>query len=121
MSSTRWNKIVREETAELLSRLYSLENKGKGTRISIQKYLNKREETYGIVENIIRKNEKYEVFFRTITVKTGYKNVDGYYRQSGSGPEIWTTRELRTEYLWDETSDTIYSIKNPRILKLEIC
>lgn len=116
--TSRWNKIVKEESSELLLKLYLSENTGKGSHISIQKYLNKGECIYGIVEKIIKKNEKYEVFFNKIPVITGHKPVDGYYRQAGSGPGIWTISEFCEEYLWDETSDITYSIKNPRIINL---
>jgi hypothetical protein len=118
-STSRYNKIVKENTVKTLYEVYLSENTGKGTCVSIQQYLNKGERIYGVVEKIIKKNEKYEIFFKKILVEIGYKPVDGYYRQAGSGPGTWTTRELYTKFLWDNCSDNICSIKNPRIFEIE--
>ena len=65
-STSRYNKIIREKSVKLLNELYSSKNTGKGTRITISKYLNKGNPLDGILEKIVKREEKFEVFFKVV-------------------------------------------------------
>jgi hypothetical protein len=108
--TSRYNQMVKEETKKVLSELYESENNGKGTKIQIRKYLGSGIEHDGIVEKILKKNENFEVFFRTIEHESGYKTVTGHYENDG----YFNTKEFYINYFWNEPSEKVLSIKNPR-------